>query len=284
MRISVLLGIVLCLSGCSMKMLALRSTVSLLDQGKRAFYSESDTILAREAMGSQLKLLEALLENDPDNRKLLLLLAESFSGYAFLFLDDSEPDRAKVFYQRGRNYALKRLSRGRPAWKGELNSSAIETAAQALKAADMPALFWAAHAWGGWINLSRDDMDAVADLPIVAVMMEEVRRRSPGFNFAGPHLFFGAYYASRPRMLGGDPKKSRAHFDEARRINKGKFLMAKVLEARYYAVATQDEELYKKLLTEVAEAPAGALPDSRLIDEVAKKKAKALMERTDEFF
>ena len=45
-----------------------------------------------------------------------------------------------------------------------------------------------------------------------------------------------------------------------------------------------DEELFKRLLTEVLDAPADALPEARLANEVAKRKAKALLEKTDDLF
>jgi hypothetical protein len=92
------------------------------------------------------------------------------------------------------------------------------------------------------------------------------------------------YYASRPTMLGGDVKKSKAHFEEARRRTAGGFLMTYVLEARYLAVASQDPELFKGLLAKVQDAPTGTLANARLIDAVAKEKAAQLLEKTNDLF
>ena len=93
---------VLALNGCSLKMAALRSTADLLDRGAAAFYEEEDVPLAQNSMAGHLKLLEILLKNDPANPKLLLNAARGFGGYAFLFLEDKEPQRAKIFYARGK--------------------------------------------------------------------------------------------------------------------------------------------------------------------------------------
>ncbi|MBI4425370.1 MAG: hypothetical protein HY554_16695, partial [Elusimicrobia bacterium] len=149
--------------------------------------------------------------------------------------------------------------------------------------ADAGALFWAGYGWAGWINLSKDSPDAVADLPKVVAVMERVQELSPGFYFGGPDLFLGSYYAIRPRLLGGDPAKSKAHFEAALRLSAGRFLMAKVLYAQYYAVAAQDPELFRQVLGETLEASPD-LPHARLANAVAKLKAKRLMERTDELF
>ena len=82
--ISLLLALAAALSACSPRIVAVRTTASLLNRGSIAFYEEPDPELAREAMASQLKLLEALLKNDPDNSTLLGLTDEGFGGYAFL--------------------------------------------------------------------------------------------------------------------------------------------------------------------------------------------------------
>ncbi|MBI4422364.1 MAG: hypothetical protein HY554_01475, partial [Elusimicrobia bacterium] len=93
-------------AGCSPRTAALRAMVPMLDRASEAFHDEADPQLAREAFASQLKLLEGLLRNDPANPTLRRLLAEGFGGYAFLFLEESEPERAKGAYLRGRDYAL----------------------------------------------------------------------------------------------------------------------------------------------------------------------------------
>ena len=114
--------------------------------------------------------------------------------------------------------------------------------------------------------------------------MKRVYELDPAFHFGGADLFFGVYYASRPPMLGGDAAKAKTHFEWAHKITRGNYLMTHVLNARWYAVATQDRELFKQLLTKVLESPAGTLPDARLTDEAAKKKAAQLLEKIDDFF
>ncbi|OGR82745.1 MAG: hypothetical protein A3J74_09055 [Elusimicrobia bacterium RIFCSPHIGHO2_02_FULL_57_9] len=273
-------------SACSLKTLALRGTASLLDKGADALYEESDPKFAQETMGSQLKLIEALLRNDPDNRKLLVLAAEGFGAYAFLFLQDEQPEyRAKNFYLRGRDYALRALAR-KPAFQklADLDAESLERALKSAEKRDAPALFWTAFNWSSWINLSRNSTDAVAQLPKTVLIMKKVSQLQPGYHFAGAELFFGSYYASRPAILGGDIKKAKAHFAQAHGLTGGLFLMAYVLEARYYAVAAQDQTLYKELLEKVRLGQAGALPKARLSDEVAKIKAAQLLSKTDEYF
>ncbi|MBI5201264.1 MAG: hypothetical protein HY925_06730, partial [Elusimicrobia bacterium] len=258
-------------SACSPRTMALRAAVPVLEKGTLAFYEEADPVLARESFPAQLKTVEALLKSDPENKRLKLMLAEGFGGYAFLFLEDNEPDRAKGLYKRGRDYALQTLR----APLRDLPNLTLDDALKAVDAAtpdDLAGLFWAGYGWGGWINLSKDAPEAVADLPKVVAIMEKVNKLSPGYYYGGAELFLGSYDAARPRMLGGDPAKAKARFEQAAASTEGKFLVAKVLYAQYYAVATQDAELFKKLLDEVVEFQDD-VPRSRLANAVAKQKA-----------
>lgn len=275
----------LALSGCSLSTITVRQTAKVLDRGAGAFYDEPDPALAQEATAANLKLFEALLRSDPQNPRLLLRAAEGFNGYAFLFLEDTQPDRAKGIYLRGRDYALRLLSQNKALSSlADKDLDSVQTALKAAGPRDVPALFWAAFAWAGYINLSKDNPAALADVPKAVALMQRVADLDPDFHFAGPELFFGVYYASRPAIAGGDVVKAKKYFEDARARTGGKFLMTYVLEARYLAVAAQDQELFKGLLSKVGDADAGALPESRLTDEVAKQKAAALMGKINDYF
>jgi len=272
-------------SGCSLNSLALRSTAGLLDRGVAAYYEEADPQLAREAMASQLKFVEGLLQSAPQDQRLNRLAGEGFGGYTFLFIEDSQPERAKALYLRGRDHALMSLS-GRPglANLSAMTADDLERALQSAGPAEAPALFWAAFCWSGFINLSKDSPEAVVELPKTVSIMKRAHELAPDYDFAGSDLFFGVYYASRPRLLGGDPEKAKEHFKWAQRLTQGKYLMTYVLEAKTLAVALQDRALFESLLAKVKDSPAGRLPKARLADEVAKLKAAALLEKIDDLF
>jgi len=265
--------------------IALRSTAVMLERGRGVNLDEPDWKLGRDAIAAQLKLVETLLASDHENLPLRRLAAEGFGGYAFLFVEDAEPGRAKGLYLRGRDHALAALEL-KSAFRGLKDKSPgdFEKALTWAKKEDVPDLYWAGFGWAGLVNLSKDDAGALAELPKVVLLMKRVYELDPSFQFGGADLFFGVYYASRPRILGGDPAKAKTHFEWAHKITRGNYLMTHVLNARWYAVAVQDRELYKQLLTKVADAPSGVLPHARLTDETAKRKAAVLLEKIDDFF
>jgi hypothetical protein len=60
--------------------------------------------------------------------------------------------------------------------------------------------------------------------------------------------------------------------------------MTDVLYARTYAVETQDRSLFQALLNRVVEAPPDLLPEQRLANTVAQKRARQLLARAEELF
>jgi hypothetical protein len=54
--------------------------------------------------------------------------------------------------------------------------------------------------------------------------------------------------------------------------------------AKSYCVQVQDRELFQQLLTIVDETSLEVLPEQRLVNAIAKRKAKKLAERIDDLF
>ncbi|MFA5140560.1 MAG: TRAP transporter TatT component family protein [Elusimicrobiota bacterium] len=285
MRAHAIVLLALMTAGCSLKSVALRTTGSLLRTGSAAYHTEADPALAKDAMPGQLKLLESLLQSSPDDPRLLSALAEGYVGYSFLFLEDEAPERAKGLYRRAADYGMRLLGR-KKRFRGldRMRPEELDTALKGAGRGDVPALYWTAYALAGWANLDMNDPEALAALPRAARMMGRVLELDPGFQFGGPDIFFGVYYGVRPRIAGGDPEKSKAHFDAALSRGGGRYLTAGLLCAKYYAATVLDEALFRNLLKSVLEAPADALPEARLANEVAKLKAKKLLEKTDDLF
>ncbi len=250
-----------------------------------ALYEESDLALAEQAIASDLKLLEGLIKSDPKNDKFLLLACQGFGSYALGFVEDTNPDRARSFYLRGRNYGLKILNKNqdfRRAMNGSIDQ--LESALEKFNKKDVSALFWTANNWASWINLNFTDPQALADLPKVQSVMQRVIELDESYFYGGAHLFFGTIYAVRPPILGGNIEKARQHFDRCFEFCQEKFLLPYVYYARFYATRTLDEELFSNTLTKVLKTSDDVLPAQRLPNTIAKQKAKRLMEQIEEFF
>ncbi len=270
-------------AGCSIQKLAVSATGSIIDNTLTAVYEESDLEIAKDSIAGFLKMIEGLLKSDPKNRRLLLRAAEGYTGYALGFVEDYDTDRAVVLYARARDYGLDLLSRNRELGRAlDRNLDQLEAALSKTRSGDVPDLFWTANAWGSYIKLNPGDLSALAAMGKVNALMERVIELDEDFYFGTAHLFLGVIEIEKG--IAGNTENAKGHFDRALEISDGRFLLTKVLYARHYAVRTFDEEIFVSTLQEVLESPGGILPEYRLINEIAKEKARLYLANKDEWF
>ncbi len=280
--VSLLAGLFL---NCSMQQLTLRVISPVIDNSLAVLFEESDLKIAQTAIEADLKLLEGLLKSDPENQKLLFYATQGYTSYALGFVEDEDPNRARIHYLRGRDYGLKILNR-KQIFQQARNSDLEQyiRALQKLQKTDVPALFWTANAWGNWINISMTDPDALADLPKVQAMMQRVIELEPGYFYGGAHLFLGTILMVKPPIMGGNPDEAQVQFEKCFQYSQEKFLLPYVFYARYYAGKMLDEELFDSLIQQILGTSLDILPEQRLPNAIAQKKARLLLEKREEMF
>ncbi len=270
--------------GC-FQQIALNSIGNLMDTGFEVINEEQDLDIAEKSIASDLKLLETVIAKDPDNAHYLLLASEGYTSYALGFVEDQSVDRARLFYLRAKDYGL-RILRKNKDFDGSLGKG-IDTFRSSLETFshdDIPAIYWTAVAWGGYINLSLTDPSAVADLPRVEEMVKMVLAHDAGYYYGGPHFVLGTIYGSKPKIFGGSPDLSRQHFEECLKINGGRFLLSYIFYAKSYCVQAQDRPLFEQCLTKVDTTSIDIEPRARLANAIAKKKAVLLRAKIDQLF
>ena len=127
-------------------------------------------------------------------------------------------------------------------------------------------------------------MEALAQLPRVEMMMKRALALDESFHYGGPHLFMGIWYASRPKIAGGNLDTAQYHFQKAMELGQNKFLMTKVYYADLYARKKFDRELFASILQEVLQTPADIDPDLTLANSVARRKAEEMLRTIDDYF
>jgi hypothetical protein len=266
------------------KKVTVGTTAMLLEEVARSSYRQSDLRMIREGMPAYLMLMDGMIEAWPNNEQLLLAAAQTYSSFASIFVEDQDKEYAKLLFGRGRDYALRSLERRGLKEPLQSHFEDFKEGVNNLAKRDVPYLFWGATCWANWIRLNLDSMEALAELPKVEWMMKKVLEIDEGFYYGGAHLFMGIWFASKPRAYGGDLKKAQGHFLKALEFGKGKFLMAYVYYATYYARQALDKDLFISTLQKVLETPADISPELTLINTVAQKKAKELLTRVEEYF
>ena len=289
---AVLILVAVNLAACSPRQMVVRNVADeLAAQGQS---SEDDLELAREASAFYLKLSESVLRQQPGHAPLAAAVAGGFTQYAYAFVafeadrietQDAKAaqrlrERAARLYRRGRDHALAALEAKHPGFSRQLASN---------KPADWPRLeqhqvalaYWAAAAWGGAISLSKDDPDAVADLPLAVRLARLAWNTDPAFGDGNLAGLMGSFEASRP---GGSQTQALAYFDEALRLGGGRSAGAFVGKAEGIAQPAGDKAAFVDLLQQAAavkDAPGSPLA---LSNEVMRRRARWLIESADDLF
>jgi hypothetical protein len=305
MRLRVLgtLAATLALSGCDLKAFTVNTTAPVLKMASDGFAAESDVVLARDAAPGQLKTVDGFLLASPDNRDLLHVLAQGYIEYAFGFLEDDlecVPDDAKHaaerdataaritgLYDRALGYALRLVAlddKHFPEMFKKDVASAEQAAKKLVYKEEAPGLLFTGLALASGINLNRQDLARVVDLPKAIAIIKRSHELDPKFYNAGAAMTLGIIYCSQGKAIGGDPELGKKFFDEAIAATDGKYLMPRVMMARFYAVITQDRPLFEKTLKAVIATPNDVWPAQRLPNTLAKKRAERYLAHAEDYF
>jgi hypothetical protein len=282
-------GIFVCFSGCAtmqntMKQITINTMVPVLDDVNDAIFRENDLDLVREGLPGNMLMVEGMARSSPDNYYILVMAARAFAGYGIL-LEDKDPEHASALYLKGRDYGMRALKQHSGF------SYALEEGTpfhEAIKLVDdegyIDALLWTGLCWGQQINLNLNDPMVVVSVTDVKAIMQQVMAIDDTYFYGMAHIFFGSYYATLPSIFGGGTEMSEAEFNKAFEISDGKFLLAKLYYARFYAPLVVDEKLFERELNEVLEAPSDALPEVVLLNEIAKAKARIFLKNQKQYF
>jgi len=256
----------------------------LLDPLTLSLQKQTDLELLRDGAPSLLLLLDGLIASDPDNERLLMTATKAYGAYTTVLYEDGNIERAVNTSIKARDYGISLINQ--LPGLGNINGQTLAEIDEALARISpdrVGYLFWGAYGWATWIQYQDGAPAAMADLPIVELIMLKVVELDESFYYGGAHIFLGSYYGSRPQIYGGKLEESRKHFEKALVINNRLFLLTHVAYAQSYARMMFDRELYLELLTEVIEQPL-TNSDMASSNKLAKVTAEKLIAQVDDFF
>ncbi|MEJ2688555.1 MAG: TRAP transporter TatT component family protein [Deltaproteobacteria bacterium] len=245
---------------------------------------QKDIDLLYQGLPTLLLLNQTMLADHPNDTSLLLNSVRAESSYADLLQVYGEKERARQHAKKARGYACRLLDKSLAL--PDACTSDIDVFASAVAAADKDktgALFWSAAALATDLQLEQGAPAAAALLPRAQTIMTRLASTAPTYYHGGPHIFLGTLYGMFPPMLGGNPDRSKANFEEALKINHRRFLLTQVLYAESYARQTLNRGLFERLLQEVIAADIKD-PDLQSANALAKKQAAQLLQQVNRYF
>lgn len=283
-------GLALALSACSPRQMVIdRLADELADPSGAA---EPDLDLLRDAAPFHLKLSESVLGKNPGHAGLAEAVAAGFTQYSYAFVAfdadrieatdlkaaDRLRQRAAALYARARGHAVAALEKRQPGLLVSLGDTADE---RPLPASLVGLAYWAAASWGGWISLSKDDPDVVADLPRAVRLAQRAWKTDPSWGQGALTGLLAVFEASRP---GGSQAQARVYFDQAIRQSGGLNAGAYVGKAEGYALPAGDRAEFEALLRQALAITEPADSPLRTRNEVMRRRAAWLLSQADDLF
>ena len=256
---------------------------NMADSFSTAMLNQDDPETVRTGAPAYLLMLDGIIEGSPDDADILLAGSKLYNSYASIFVEDSE--RSIRLSNKAFNYARRAICERNQDFCKNYNQpyDMFSASLQKVPKSDISYLFGFGSAWGGVIQANSGDWKTIADLPKVTLIMEHIVKLDDAYDSGAAHTYLGVLSSLRPASLGGKPEVGRQHFEKAIALSQQKNLMNKVLFARHYARLVYNRELHDKLLNEVLSAEAAA-PGLTLINTLAKKEAKELLDSAEEYF
>lgn len=284
-----MMAMLIFLGACSPRQLLVQGAAdALATQGQAP---EDDLVLAREASAFYLKLSESVLRQTPGNLKLAESVAGGFTQYAFAFVASEAErieskdvkaaqklrERAARLYLRAHHHAMAALTQQTPGFAQAL-ASAQPANWPRLRAQDVGVAYWAAASWGGYISLSKDQPEVVADLPQAIRLARLAWEINPDFGAGALASLMGTFEAAR---AGGSRPQAVAYFDQAIAASAGQSAGAYVAKAESIALPDGDRSAFEALLQQ---ALAASTRRRDLQNEVMRERAQWLLDTADDLF
>ncbi|MEF3280937.1 MAG: TRAP transporter TatT component family protein [Elusimicrobiota bacterium] len=258
------------LASCSIDRFAARKTSEIIDRGNDSVFSDPNLQYIKESLPANLKLMEILIATDK-NPKLIKNLSMGFCGYAFAFYDDNK-EMANDFYLRGIKYSEEYIKNKNLKDKQKLNEVEFEI------------LFWNTFCKSSYIDLNRDDLNALIYLNDIETQAEKLFKINPAYFYNSLYSILASVYASKPKMIGGDILKAKEYFEKAISGEGEKLLINKFIYAKIYPVLTDDEKLFDELTDEILNSKHKNIPEIMFFNNIAIIKTQKLKEKKNELF
>jgi predicted anti-sigma-YlaC factor YlaD len=291
-------GAALLAGGCSIKGMAIRQLgKALAGSTGGAFAEESDLKFAGEAVPFSLKLIESLLQEQPDNQDLLLAAASGFTQYSYVWVQQpadfieeedfaaaqAERERARAFYLRAHGYARRALEERHPQFAATFSRNP-EAGAALFDEEDVPLLYWAATSLGAAVSLSKTDPDMIARQPEIEAYLDRASALAPDWDNGALHELHIAYETARPGAGAEGLQRAREHFARAIALQDGRRASPFVSLAESVSVQEQNRAEFVALLERALAIDPDDWPPSRLGNVAMQTRARWLLGRVDELF
>ncbi|MDR0642767.1 MAG: TRAP transporter TatT component family protein [Treponema sp.] len=289
------------LSGCSINRMATGALADALTGtgSSTVFTGDDDPQLVGDALPFAIKMYEALLNEAPDHRGLILTTGSLFVMYANAFVQgpveflpsiryeerQAARQRARKLYIRGINILLAGIEKKFPGFReASVEEGNLAPFLAEMEEADVPLLYWIAAGTLSAFSLDPFDFSLGKEVPDCMAYIDRAYELDPGFNAGALDDFYVLAYASLPPAMGGNPSRVEIHFRRALEKSGGKLAGPYVSYAQAVALPAQNYDAFRSCLQAAKEIDVDADPQNRLVNIISQRKAQELLNRAGDYF
>ncbi len=295
LKMAILGGMVIFICSCSPKKIIFNQFDGVFDSIETVYLTDDDPQLVKESFPFNLKIIEILLDQNPDDRAVLLTAMSSFTMYSFGFImEDAERisledyragiemyDRANKLFNRALKYGMYGMELKYPeihAWldkRDDVNPFELE---------DISYLYWLSATIGGTVSSSQGNPKYVVDLPKVGWLLEKCLELDEGWNDGALYSAMISYTMSRPDAVENREQTARDYFAKALKVSNNEDCSLYVTLAESVCIKNQYKKEFSDLLDFVIKFDIESAPKKKLTNAMAQTRAEWLMSRIDELF
>lgn len=227
----------------------------------------------------------SVVEIDPARHETWVRLARAnyLLADGYLSFDEARRDEFNTTHEAGIRAAERALVALSPDFGRRMEAGTrIEDAISVLDRSAVPALYWRSANLGKWAS-AQGFATVLSYKDEIRAVMQFCVEHDEDYFFAGPHRYFGAFYARAPAFAGGDLTKSEFHFKRAIERHP-KIFATRVLYATDYAVKAQNRALYDEQLNLVINGNPADEPSVEPENRIEQRKAREALAQADERF
>jgi predicted anti-sigma-YlaC factor YlaD len=263
------------------------------------FTGDGDPQLVGDAMPFAIKMYEALLNEAPNHRGLIITTGSLFVMYANAFVQgpaeflpsiryeerQAARQRAKKLYLRGIDILMTGIEGKYPGFaEASVEKGDLIPLLKKMKEDDVPLLYWGAAGTLSAFSLDPFDFSLGKEVPDCMAYIDRAYELDPGFNSGALDDLYVLAYASLPPAMGGDPSRVDLHFQRSLEKSGGKLAGPYVSYAQAVALPAQNYDAFRSCLQAALEIDVDADPKNRLANIISQKKARELLDRAGDYF
>ncbi|MCL1993552.1 MAG: TRAP transporter TatT component family protein [Spirochaetes bacterium] len=288
------------ISGCSINRMAMNAVANALtgEGGGEVFTGDADYQLVGDALPFAIKLYETLLAANPNHRGLIETTGSLFIMYANAFVQGPAEmlpvamheerlvalERARSLYLRGMDILLRGLELRAPGFTDAFNAGDLSGVLPRMRAQEVPLLYWAAAGGLSAFSINPFDLDLGLRISEFYSMIIRAYELDPNFNMGALDDFLMIFYGSVPEGMGGDRSRVDLHFQRAIEKSGGVLAGTFVAYAQVVAIPAQDYNVFREMLEKALAIDLEDSPSNRLVNVLAQRRARHLMENAHTLF